>query len=127
MSLAAPACPPPPTHTGVGGFSTPMALATPMLVSLGHDPLSSLVAVVCLNGLAAHLGEQATSYVSKQSSMTCNMPASFWVLQPQLMHDYLEHEACSYPTGCASTSGAYLLRQTSCWYDMYCCSSLASG
>lgn len=43
--------------TGVGGFSTPMALATPMLVSLGHDPLSSLVAVVGLNGLAAHLGK----------------------------------------------------------------------
>jgi hypothetical protein len=39
------------------------------------------------------------------------MPASFWVLQPQLMHDYLEHEACSYPTGCASMSGAYLMRQ----------------
>jgi hypothetical protein len=49
------------------------------------------------------------SYVSKQSSMTCNMPASFWVLQPQLMHDYLEHEACSYPTGCAIMSGAYLM------------------
>lgn len=35
-----------------------MALATPMLVSLGHDPLMSLVAVVGLNGLSAHLGEQ---------------------------------------------------------------------
>jgi hypothetical protein len=43
--------------------------------------------------------------------MTCNMPASFWVLQPQLMHDYLEHEACSYPTGCASMSGTYFMRQ----------------
>jgi hypothetical protein len=51
------------------------------------------------------------SYVSKQSSMTCNMPASFWVLQPQLMHDYLEHEACSYPTGCAIMSGACLMCQ----------------
>lgn len=34
-----------------------MALAAPMLVSLGHDPLLSLVTVVGLNGLAAHLGE----------------------------------------------------------------------
>jgi hypothetical protein len=34
-----------------------MALATPMLVSLGHDPLMSLVTVVGLNGLSAHLGE----------------------------------------------------------------------
>lgn len=44
-------------YTGVGGFSTPIALAAPMLVSLGHEPLRTLVAVVCFNGLSAHLGE----------------------------------------------------------------------
>jgi hypothetical protein len=38
-----------------------MALATPMLVSLGHDPLMSLVTVVGLNGLSAHLGELSQS------------------------------------------------------------------
>ncbi|KAF8060283.1 L-lactate permease [Scenedesmus sp. PABB004] len=42
--------------SGVGGFNTPIALAAPMLASLGHDPLRSLLAVLVLNTLASHLG-----------------------------------------------------------------------
>jgi L-lactate permease len=42
--------------TGVGGFNTPIALGAPMLASLGHDPLTSLLVVVVFNTLASHMG-----------------------------------------------------------------------
>jgi hypothetical protein len=41
---------------GVGGFNTPIALGAPMLASLGHDPLTSLLVVVVFNTLASHMG-----------------------------------------------------------------------
>uniref|UniRef100_A0A383VQV1 Lactate permease n=1 Tax=Tetradesmus obliquus TaxID=3088 RepID=A0A383VQV1_TETOB len=42
--------------SGVGGFNTPIALGAPMLASLGHDPLTSLLVVVVFNTLASHMG-----------------------------------------------------------------------
>jgi lactate permease len=44
------------TIEGIGGFGAPVALATPMLVALGHDPFNAVVAVVVLNCMASHLG-----------------------------------------------------------------------
>lgn len=40
----------------MGGFNTPIALGAPMLASLGHDPLTSLLVVVVFNTLASHMG-----------------------------------------------------------------------
>ncbi|KAF8058833.1 L-lactate permease [Scenedesmus sp. PABB004] len=41
---------------GIGGFGAPVALAAPMLASLGHDPLLCVVSLVVLNSAASHLG-----------------------------------------------------------------------
>lgn len=37
---------------GASGFGTPVALAAPMLVSLGHDPISTIAACLAMNTLA---------------------------------------------------------------------------
>ncbi|WIA22021.1 hypothetical protein OEZ85_004372 [Tetradesmus obliquus] len=44
------------TIEGIGGFGAPVALGAPMLVSLGHEPLPSVVVLVILNSLCSHLG-----------------------------------------------------------------------
>jgi lactate permease len=41
---------------GIGGFGAPVALGAPMLVSLGHDPLPSVIVLVVFNALCSHLG-----------------------------------------------------------------------
>lgn len=37
---------------GASGFGTPVALAAPMLVSLGHDPVASIACCLVMNTLA---------------------------------------------------------------------------
>lgn len=45
------------TRTGASGFGTPVALAAPMLASLGHDPLLTVVCLLVMNTFATQFGE----------------------------------------------------------------------
>lgn len=45
---------------GASGFGTPVALAAPMLSSLGHDPLCSVVVLLVTNTLATQFGAVGT-------------------------------------------------------------------
>lgn len=42
---------------GASGFGTPVALAAPMLASLGHDPLLTVVCLLIMNTFATQFGE----------------------------------------------------------------------
>jgi lactate permease len=42
---------------GASGFGTPVALAAPMLASLGHDPLLTVVCLLIMNTLATQFGK----------------------------------------------------------------------
>lgn len=44
---------------GASGFGTPVALAAPMLSSLGHDPLLTVVCLLIMNTFATQFGERA--------------------------------------------------------------------
>ncbi len=45
---------------GASGFGTPVALAAPMLSSLGHDPLLTVVCLLIMNTLATQFGAVGT-------------------------------------------------------------------
>jgi hypothetical protein len=74
------------------------------------------------------------SFVSKQSSMTCSMTASFWVLQPQLMHNHLDMKhavtlqvalvchACSCRTAIPPRMSCLLCKRATAvtWCSMHC-------
>lgn len=41
---------------GASGFGTPVALAAPMLASLGHDPFNTVVCGLIMNALSTQFG-----------------------------------------------------------------------
>jgi len=45
---------------GASGFGTPVALAAPMLASLGHDPISTVACLLIMNTLATQFGAVGT-------------------------------------------------------------------
>ncbi len=49
---------------GATGFGTPVALASPMLASLGHDPFNTVVCGLIMNTLATQFGMPRASYVT---------------------------------------------------------------
>jgi L-lactate permease len=74
-------------RAGVGGFNTPIALGAPMLASLGHDPLTSLLVVVVFNTLASHMGSMGMAVwfgfkiLGKHScEVLCSLASRFWQL-----------------------------------------------
>jgi lactate permease len=51
---------------GASGFGTPVALAAPMLASLGHAPINTVVCLLIMNTLATQFGELAGPvYIAK--------------------------------------------------------------
>jgi hypothetical protein len=48
----------PPRPAGASGFGTPVALAAPMLASLGHEPLATVACLLVMNTLATQFGER---------------------------------------------------------------------
>lgn len=45
---------------GASGFGTPVALASPMLTELGHDPIQTIACCLIMNALATQFGAVGT-------------------------------------------------------------------
>ncbi len=60
---------------GASGFGTPVALASPMLASLGHDPFNTVVCGLIMNTLATQFGMPVAS--SHTHLILCHLSVTF--------------------------------------------------